>query len=111
VRGERCLGNLWSRRWRKRSRTCSNLLRKGPKNFQKSRIFEVSEIGEARDLLSEREGIVKIPWCGKEECGGKLEDETGGDILGREIDGEKKSGKCPICGEESGEPVLMAKTY
>ncbi len=86
-------------------------MRKGPKNFQKSRIFEVSEIGEARDLLSEREGIVKIPWCGKEECGGKLEDETGGDILGREIDGEKKSGKCPICGEESGEPVLMAKTY
>lgn len=81
------------------------------KSLMEERIFQVDDVKEAKELLDDREGIVKIPWCGKEECGLELEDETGGDFLGREIDGEEISGECPICGEKADRPALMAKTF
>lgn len=81
------------------------------KSLMEERIFQVDDVKEAKELLDDREGIVKIPWCGKEECGLELEDETGGDVLGREIDGEEISGECPICGEKADRPALMAKTF
>lgn len=81
------------------------------REFQEDRIFRVDDIDGAREILGDREGVVKIPWCGRERCGLKLEDETGGDILGREIDGEDEPGECPVCGERSDRPVLVAKTY
>lgn len=80
-------------------------------SFQEDRIFWTEEIEEAKKILEKREGIVKIPWCGKESCGSKIEDRTGSDVLGREIDGGDKTGKCPICGKENVEPVLLSQTY
>lgn len=81
------------------------------KEYQDERIFWAEDLDKAKKIMDEREGIVKTPWCGKESCGLKMEDITGGDVLGQEIDGEERSGKCPVCGEDSKNPVLLAKSY
>lgn len=86
-------------------------LKERAENFLEERFFEVTEIEEAREILSEREGIVKIPWCGEKECGLEIEEKSGGDVLGKEIDVNEKMGKCPICEEEKCEPVLLSKTF
>ena len=86
-------------------------LKERAERFLEERIFEVTEIEKARDLLSERKGIVKIPWCGNEECGLEIEDETGGDVLGREQGVNEEMGECPICEKENCDPVLLSKTF
>lgn len=86
-------------------------LRDRARKVQDDRTFWVEEPVRAKEILDDREGIVKIPWCGRENCGLELEDITGGDLLGQEIEGEEKSGQCPICGEETKKPALLAKTY
>ncbi len=86
-------------------------LKERAKSYQEERIFEVEGLEKARNLLAEREGIVKIPWCGKKKCGLRIEEETGGDVLGREIETEGRIGECPICNEENCEPVLVSKTF
>lgn len=86
-------------------------LKERAETFQEERIFEVENLAEARNLLADREGIVRMPWCGKERCGLRIEEETGGDVLGREIDIDEKMGECPICEEDDSEPVLISKTF
>ncbi len=81
------------------------------KSFQEERIQKIEKLEKAREILNNREGVVKIYWCGKKECGLELEEETGGDVLGREINSEEETGKCPICGKANSKQVLIAKTY
>lgn len=93
------------------SQTIFEDMKKRAESLLEKKIFWTEDIEEAKEKLDKREGIIKIPWCGKEDCGLRIEDKTGGDILGREINGEKRSGECPICGEKTDEPVLVAQTY
>jgi len=54
--------------------------------------------------------VYKMSWCGKEFCGGEIENKTGLKILGEIID-EKEDGKCALCGEVSKVKIYLAKTY
>lgn len=61
--------------------------------------------------LIEEGKVVAFNWCGCDECGQKLEEDTGYDILGiyEELDGESDT-KC-ICGKDAKYIALIAKTY
>ncbi len=86
-------------------------LKKRTREFINRRTHEVDNAEAAKRAIGKKGGIVRIPWCGKESCGLKLEEQTGADILGQEIEGKKSPGKCCICGKKTETYVLMAKTY
>ncbi|RLG89305.1 MAG: proline--tRNA ligase [Thermoprotei archaeon] len=75
-------------------------------------IFRVSSIDEAKPIIENRQGIAEVPWCGKELCGLRMSDETGGRTLGSPINGEEPHGKsCVICGKPAITYMRIAKTY
>ena len=57
---------------------------------------------EAKRLLATKAGIVEVPWCGKDECGHRLEEEVEARLLGTPEDTEEKiDGKCIVCEEKA----------
>jgi len=54
--------------------------------------------------------VLRIGWCGCEECGHKFEDTTGFKILGRPYGNEVYSGKCIVCGKPVDKAAYAAHT-
>lgn len=88
----------------------SESLRVRAAKFFESRIYRAESIRKASQILAERGGIVKLSWCGSEECGVSIEEETGGRVLGEPL-GEMEIGKCVYCGRDSEKVIYLAKTY
>ncbi|RLI52442.1 MAG: proline--tRNA ligase [Candidatus Thorarchaeota archaeon] len=61
--------------------------------------------------LEDREGIVELPWCGKEECGKKMEEELEMKSLGMPLPKKECNEKCAICGGAASTWLRLAKTY
>jgi prolyl-tRNA synthetase len=86
---------------------------KAKRKFNES-VTKASTIDEARKVLSEKKGIVEIPWCGRIACGKKMEEEVDARFLGSplKISAEEISKhKCPVCGLEAKTIARLAKTY
>jgi prolyl-tRNA synthetase len=80
--------------------------------FMKEHIYRVDNLSEAKNLLKSKSGIVEIPWCGKDKCGHKLEEETEARLLGFPENITKKSyRKCIICEEKAADFVRVAHAY
>lgn len=77
----------------------------------REQIHEVADVQAMKRLMDRRGGIVSVGWCGQEACGKALEEQTGGDLLGEEIDGKPAAGVCPICSKRAKFSMLMARTY
>lgn len=87
-------------------------LKNRAKNFFESRIVNATSRSEVEEAL--RSGkIVKMPFCGREECANDLKEATdGGKIRGTEIDfKEGDYGKCAWCGAPARQIVYVAKAY
>lgn len=80
------------------------------KSFSEN-IRNLEEIKEIKKAIGTRAGIVRAPWCGKEDCGKEFEEKTGGSVLGEELDQKQASGKCPVCSKPAKKSILIAKTY
>jgi len=80
-------------------------------DFMKSRIKRVESLEEAKELVEKRY-VVEMPWCGREECGLKVDEEVGR-VLGIPLDSESaaEGKRCPVCGREAKWWVRVAKTY
>ena len=63
--------------------------------------------------LIEDEKVVSFNWCGDEECGKSIEEETDIDVLGIESDiaEDDDDAVCIHCGKKAKHITLMAKTY
>jgi len=73
---------------------------------------DATDLEAAKGLVKKRGGIARLPWCGQESCGKKIEEETGGDMLGEELGGTPVPlGTCPICSKRAKTSVLVAKAY
>jgi len=84
------------------------------KEFLQSHIKRVDTIEEAKAVFEDRKGIVEIPWCGREECGLKMEEELDAKMLGIPYPEEKariEDKKCPVCGREAKFVARFARTY
>jgi prolyl-tRNA synthetase len=80
--------------------------------YTKQRVQRTENLEEAKKLLDKRAGIVEVPWCGKTECGHKLEEVTGARVLGIPEDvKERIRGKCVVCGEKADSIVRTAIAY
>jgi prolyl-tRNA synthetase len=80
--------------------------------WMKNHIFQVNNLERAKELLDHKAGIVEVPWCGKSECGHKLQEKVGGRLLGipEDIAGEAQ-GTCLICGLKAENIVRIAFAY
>ncbi len=61
--------------------------------------------------VESREGILELPWCGKEECGIKMEEELDMKSLGTPLPEKECNEKCAICKEKATTWLRLAKTY
>jgi len=71
---------------------------------------DATTVAEAKDALEKYGGIVRIRWCGREECEAKLKEDTGGKILNVPLEQKPGKGKCAVCSREGG-VALFGRSY
>ncbi len=88
-------------------------LRERAWNWLRTRVKRVESIEEAKRILEEERGIVELPWCGREECGLKLEELVDAGVLGSPLERPDwvKGKRCPVCGRPSVTSIRLAKKY
>ena len=80
------------------------------KKMAKERTFEVSDYGELRAGM-QKGGFISSPWCGGEECEGKIKDETGAEIRVIPFEGGGSGTKCVCCGGPGTSVPVFARGY
>ena len=78
-------------------------------DFQDEHVKFTENLDEISELI-EAGNVVSFNWCGDDECGKKIEEETGYDILGI-IDDAEDGAKCILSGDDAKYLTLIAKTY
>jgi len=88
-------------------------LRERAWSWLRTRVKRVESIEEARRVLEEERGIVELPWCGREECGLKLEELVDAGVLGSPLERPDwvKGKRCPVCGRPAVTSIRLAKKY
>lgn len=75
-------------------------------------VHRVDSLEEAKRLLKRRAGIVEVAWCGRDECGHKLEEDVEASVLGTPEDlKEKVKGNCVVCGKKAENFLRAAISY
>jgi prolyl-tRNA synthetase len=64
---------------------------------------------ETMDDAKDVTGIVKLGWCGEEECGLMMAEFLDKDMLGTPIDEDGFKGQCGQCGKPTDQPAYFAK--
>ncbi|MBI5253406.1 MAG: proline--tRNA ligase [Euryarchaeota archaeon] len=72
-------------------------------------VYFAESLGEAKKIISEKGGIVKVWWCGEEACAKEIENEATADILG--IVNESSGGKCVRCEKKARSMLQLGKAY
>jgi len=68
-----------------------------------------STLAEVKKILDSHGGIVRIHWCGREECEARLKEESGGKVLNVPLDQRGKA-SCVVCQRE-GSIALFGRSY
>ena len=78
--------------------------------FRDEHITDVTTYEEFKDVLNNKGGYVKKPWCGDEACEVKIKEDTA--ATSRCIDTDAHAdGVCPICGKKAKHIVYFARAY
>jgi len=66
-----------------------------------------------KKILKEKGGLIKVEWCGKNECADYVKTETeGGEIIGIDYDNKNTAkGKCIWCKEKAKHVVYVGNSY
>lgn len=87
-------------------------LRQKAWQWTEQHVNRAETLEEAKLLLEKRSGIVEAPWCGKAECGHRLEELTNARVLGIPLDAQEKiAQKCLVCSEKAEVTVRAAMAY
>ncbi len=84
--------------------------------FERAKAFlaqntrEAGSLAELKAALA-RGGIVRVLWCGRNECEDRLKEETGGKIINIPLDQKEVKGECVSCGEKAKMLVNFARSY
>ena len=76
-------------------------------------VHRVETVEEARRIVEERRGVAELPWCGREECGRKLEELVDAGVLGSPLERPEwvRGKRCPVCGRPAVTSIRVAKKY
>jgi prolyl-tRNA synthetase len=72
---------------------------------------EAKSLQQLKEIIKEKGGIVRIPWCGKQTCEERLKTEGGGKIVNIPLEQAPPLGACISCGEKTALTVNYAKSY
>lgn len=86
-----------------------DLLRRA-EEFFKDHITYATSLSEAKRILEEKGGFVKIDWCGSERCELKVKEEGVGEIRGY-VEDEKPKGNCAVCGAKAKHVAYVGRAY
>ena len=87
-------------------------MREKARKWMKTRIYRVDSLEKANQLIRKKAGIVELLWCGRSDCGHKLEESVKASLLGTPVDiKEKIDGKCVICSKKADNLVRVAIAY
>lgn len=75
----------------------------------RARMGEAASIEEARALAGS--GVALVPWCGEEECGHRLEEQVGANMLGQPQYQSFSPAACAACGKVTEKRTYMARQY
>lgn len=79
--------------------------------LDRARGYQASMVVDAESMEGlPDDRVLRIGWCGCEECGHAFEDRTGFKILGRPYAPEEFSGRCIVCGKPVDEAAYAAHT-
>ena len=79
------------------------------KKFLESHTLRPSDSGEFYSLLSERAGMIEIPWCGRPQCEEHVKAETS--AATRNIRPQAQGPRCIACGEPAKVQAYFAQAY
>lgn len=87
-------------------------LLKNAREFLNENTRETRSYGELKQILEEKGGFIKAPWCGKSSCEKKIKDETTAKITNIPSKYETpENEECIKCGEKAKYWVNFAKSY
>nr|MDO8062755.1 proline--tRNA ligase [Candidatus Freyrarchaeum guaymaensis] len=88
------------------------LRRRGEARLKKC-LKEVKNRSELLEVARKREGIIRMAFCGREECADEIKAETGGfEVRGIKVGEEAgELGVCAACGRSATQIVYVAKPY
>jgi len=58
-----------------------------------------------------KDGIIEVPWCGKEKCGAIMEKELDMKSIGTPLEDEEVKANCPVCNEKAVTWLRLARSY
>ena len=70
-----------------------------------------STLGEAKSILAEHGGFVRMMWCGSQDCELKMKEEAGVTSRCIPFEQERVGDVCPICGKPSDTMVVWGVAY
>ena len=81
--------------------------------FLKDHIYEVEDFDGVKKILEDKGGLVRINWCGLEECAEEMKNETNGGVIRGILfrKKEKAKGNCIRCGKTATQIVYISKQY
>ena len=88
----------------------ANLLQRATE-FLRDSTRDAGTLEELRKTLSEKGGMVRVRWCGDEECEAKMKATAGGKILNVPLGQEPAKGPCAACGRDAPTFALYGRSY
>ncbi len=81
------------------------------KSYRDSNTVSNKTLDELAKTIEEKRGFVRSGWCGNSECEAKVKERSAATI--RIIEDKKDPGidKCLVCGKDSTDTVIFAKSY
>ena len=88
-------------------------LRERAWSWLRTKVKRAESIEEAREIIERERGIVELPWCGRQECGLRLEEEVDAGVLGSPLEPPEwvRGKRCPVCGRPAVTSIRVAKKY
>lgn len=72
---------------------------------------EIDDYEKFRKQLEVKDIFISSHWCGSAECEAKIKEDTKATMRCIPFDNKAEKGKCLVCGRESKERVIFAKSY
>ena len=81
------------------------------KSYRENNTVSNKTLDELAKTIEEKRGFVRSGWCGNPECEAKVKERSAATI--RVIEDKKEPGidKCLVCGKDSTDTVIFAKSY
>ena len=79
--------------------------------FLAENTHDANSLDELRRVLSEKGGIVRVPWCGSSDCEQKMKEASGGKVLNVPLGQGTPRLRCLGCGKEAHSLANFGRSY